>query len=176
MATTRSVGNKEEADLVVLVGTDGTALVALGGMAVNGNVASGVADSGGPIKIGGIAEATSPSGVSDGQRVNAWFDLLGRQVVAGAYSKTAVLVADGQVKGSAGVLHTVVISCNDAAPTAGSLIIYDSLTETGTQVFNHTFVTSPIAPLTLVFDAIMTTGIYVGFTTTNDINVTVTYL
>ena len=83
--------------------------------------------------------------------------------------------ADAQVKGSAGVLHTVTVSCNDAAPTAGSVIIYDSLTETGTEIFNHTFTTTPFVPFSLTFDAAFATGLYVGFTTTADVNVTVTY-
>lgn len=148
----------------------------VGNPEVQGNVASGVADAGSPIKIGGLAEATTPSAVTDGQRVNAWFDLSGRQVVAGVYSKSAVLAADGQVKGSAGVLHSITISCNDAAPTAGSIIIYDSLTETGTQVFNHTFTTTSFMPLTVILDVVMGTGIYAGFTTTADVNVTVAYL
>lgn len=85
------------------------------------------------------------------------------------------VAADALVLTGKGVLHTVTISCNDAAPTAGSVIIYDNTAESGTEIFNHTFTTTPFPPLTLTFDAIVTTGIYVGFTTTNDVNVTVTY-
>jgi len=82
---------------------------------------------------------------------------------------------DTQVKAGAGKLHTIVLSCNDAAPTAGSIIIYDSLTETGTQIFNHTFTTTPFVPTCLTFDVAFTTGLYVGFTTTADVNCTVSY-
>jgi len=92
------------------------------------------------------------------------------------YSYSAVAVADVQVKGSAGYLHTITISCNDAAPTAGSIIVYDSLSETGTQVFNHTFTTTPFVPFSVVLDYTMATGIYVGFTTTADVNVSCAYL
>lgn len=91
------------------------------------------------------------------------------------YSYQAVVAADTQVKGSAGFLHSVTISCNDAAPTAGSLIIYDSLTEANTQVFNHTFTTTPFPPLTILLDYVMGTGIYFGFTTTADVNVSASY-
>lgn len=91
------------------------------------------------------------------------------------FSYSAVALADLQVKSSAGFLHSVTISCNDAAPTAGSLIIYDNTAESGTQVFNHTFTTTPFAPFTLILDYIMTTGIYLGFTTTGDVNVSVGY-
>jgi hypothetical protein len=85
------------------------------------------------------------------------------------------LAADGQVKAGTGVLHSLTFSCNDAAPTAGSVIVYDSLTETGTEIFNHTFTTTPFAPCSVLLDAAFATGCYVGFTTTADVNVTVTY-
>ena len=91
------------------------------------------------------------------------------------FSYSAVAVADVQVKGSAGFLHSVTISCNDAAPTAGTLIIYDSLTETGTIVFNHTFTTTPFVPLTIIPNITMLTGIYVGMTTTGDVNFSCSY-
>lgn len=89
--------------------------------------------------------------------------------------KYLILAADGQVKAGTGVLHSITFSCNDAAPTAGSLIVYDSLTETGTQIFNHTFTTTPFAPCTVLLDAAFATGLYAGFTTTADVNVTFTY-
>lgn len=91
------------------------------------------------------------------------------------FSYKAVIAADAQIKAGAGFLHTVTFSCNDAAPTAGSIIIYDSLTETGTQIFNHTFTTTPFVPFTLIFDCVFATGLYIGFTTTADVNVSVSY-
>jgi len=92
------------------------------------------------------------------------------------YSYSAVATADVQVKASAGYLHSVTISCNDAAPTAGSIIIYDNTAESGTQVFNHTFTTTPFVPFTVILDYTMATGIYIGFTTVNDVNVSCAYL
>lgn len=86
-----------------------------------------------------------------------------------------LLTADGLVKTGTGVLHSVTFTCNDAAPTAGSVIIYDSLTEAGTQILNHTFTVTPFAPCTVLLDAAFVTGLFVGFTTTADVNVTVTY-
>lgn len=91
------------------------------------------------------------------------------------YSYSAVAVVDTQVKATAGFLHTVTISCNDAAPTAGTLIIYDSASETGTVVFNHTFTTTPFVPFTVLLDYTMGTGIYCGLTTTGDVNFSVSY-
>lgn len=91
------------------------------------------------------------------------------------FSYAAVKTADAQIKGSAGFLHSITFSCNDAAPTAGSIIVFDSLTETGTQIFNHTFTTTPFVPFTVFFDCVFSTGLYIGFTTTADVNVSVSY-
>jgi hypothetical protein len=89
--------------------------------------------------------------------------------------QVTVKAADALVKTGAGKLHTLTFSCNDAAPTAGSVIVYDSLTETGTVIFNHTFTTTPFAPCSVVLDVAFATGLYIGFTTTADVNVTVSY-
>lgn len=89
---------------------------------------------------------------------------------------TGVLVnADNQVKSGAGFLHALTFSCNDAAPTAGSIIVFNSLTESGTQLFNHTFTTTPFVPFTVILDMEFSTGLYIGFTTTADVNVSVSY-
>lgn len=45
-----------------------------------GDVASGAADSGSPVKIGGKAESSQPTAVDDGDRVDALLDLVGRVV------------------------------------------------------------------------------------------------
>lgn len=49
-----------------------------------GDVANAATDSGNPVKIGGIYNSTNPTAVSSGQRVQAWFDKSGKQVVVGA--------------------------------------------------------------------------------------------
>ncbi len=92
------------------------------------------------------------------------------------YRSSGVLTGDTLVKSGSGMIHTVTITCNDSAPTAGSIIVYDSLTEAGTQVFNHTFTTTPFTPFSVILDVGVSNGIYVGFATTNDVNVTVSYL
>lgn len=83
--------------------------------------------------------------------------------------------ADTLVKTGAGLLRSLTFSCNDAAPTAGSITVYDNTAESGTILFSHTFTTTPFAPFTVFFDAIFSTGLYVGFTTTNDVNVSGSY-
>ena len=83
--------------------------------------------------------------------------------------------ADTAVKSAGGFLHALTFSCNDAAPTAGSIIVYDNTAESGTVIFNHTFTTTPFVPFIVIIDAAFSVGLYVGFTTTNDVNVTVSY-
>lgn len=49
-----------------------------------GNIASGSADSGNPLKIGGKANTAIPTTVANGSRIDAMFDDCGRQVTIGA--------------------------------------------------------------------------------------------
>lgn len=83
--------------------------------------------------------------------------------------------ADALVKTGSGVLHSLTFSCNDAAPTAGTVIVYDSTTETGTVIYSETFTTTPFRGYSVVLDVAFVNGLYVGFTTTTDVNVTVAY-
>ncbi len=159
---------------------------------VTGNVAAGATDSGNPVKIGGIYNTSAPT-LTNAQRGNIELDVNGNQktreqympgyedntnnkaIVEHRYTSSGVIAADTLVKTGAGLIHTITFSCNDAAPTAGSLILYDNTTETGTQIFNHTFTTTPFLPVTVTLDVSFTTGIYAGFTTTADVNVVISY-
>jgi hypothetical protein len=100
---------------------------------------------------------------------------LGKAVVEHRYTPTYNLTGDTLVKTGAGLIHTVTISCNDAAPTAGSIIIYDNTAESGSVLFNHTFTTTPFAPFSVLLDMSFATGLYVGFTTTADVNCSISY-
>lgn len=69
---------------------------------------------------------------------------------------------DGQVKATAGYLHTVTIAPTTATPTAGLLSIYDSTTETGTVVYSEwIFATTP--GHTVHLNVHCNNGIYVGY-------------
>ena len=83
--------------------------------------------------------------------------------------------ADAQIKAGAGFLHTLTFAQIDAAPTAGTIIVYDSLTEANTIIFSSTWTTAIFYPTTVTIDASFATGLYIGFTTTADIGVTVSY-
>lgn len=88
--------------------------------------------------------------------------------------------ADALVKTGAGKLHTLTFTCNDAAPTAGSISVFDSITEAGTAalstlIYSETFTTTAFRGFSVVLDCEFKNGLYVGFTTTADVNVTVSY-
>jgi hypothetical protein len=85
------------------------------------------------------------------------------------------LSADAVVKSGAGFLHTITFAQIDAAPTAGTIIIYDNTAESGTIIFSSTWTTAVFYPTTVTIDASFSTGLYVGFTTTADIGVTLSY-
>lgn len=90
--TTRDVGNKELAGLVLLVGPNGEAILTASGLSVvsAGNVAAGAADSGNPVKVGGKYTVTEPT-LADGQRGDMSLDANGRQRVT--VGKTVVLTS-----------------------------------------------------------------------------------
>lgn len=76
-----------------------------------GNIASGVADSGNPVKVGGLAQTTAPTAVTSGQRQNLWLGLNGQTFVTLATSGGLVITApsdgsDGQTAGNSGPLST----------------------------------------------------------------------
>ena len=83
--------------------------------------------------------------------------------------------ADTSVKSSAGFIHTLTFAQIDAAPTAGTIIVYDNTAESGTVIFSSTWTTAVFSPVTITIDSSFSTGFYVGFSTTTDIGVTISY-
>jgi hypothetical protein len=182
------VENNEE----VTTSSGGAGGTGTGAGQVQGTAADNAAGVGNPVIVGAEYNTSAPT-YDNGDATTNQADVNGnlktREQYAPAYedntngvakveqrfSYNAVIAADAQIKAGAGFLHTITFSCNDAAPTAGSIIVYDSLTETGTQIFNHTFTTTPFVPFTLTFDVSFATGLYVGFTTTADVNVSVSF-
>jgi hypothetical protein len=83
--------------------------------------------------------------------------------------------ADALLKTGQGFLHTITFMQGDAAPTAGTIVVYDNTAESGTELVNWTLTTAVFYPTTVTLDAKFSTGLYIGFTTTADVNVTVCY-
>lgn len=105
-----------------------------------GNVANDAADSGNPVKIGGLARTTNINAVQTGDRVNAVYDVQGRAVVTFAIAGTTIsgvsaaltTTADTQVIAAAGagvrnyITHFVVF--NSHASVATQVNIKDGAT------------------------------------------------
>lgn len=90
--------------------------------------------------------------------------------------ETAQATADLLVKTGNGVLHTVTFACNDAAPTAGSVEIRDATAAgAGAVITTVAFTTTWFAPVSIILDTDFATGLFIDFTTTADVNVTVAY-
>lgn len=89
-----------------------------------------------------------------------------------AYSLVA---SDTAVKSSAGFLHALTFAQSDAAPTAGTITVYDNSSASGTKIFEWNLTTTVFMPFTVIIDAAFSVGLYVDFTTTADVNVTVSY-
>ncbi|MFA5990440.1 MAG: hypothetical protein WC803_12665 [Sphingomonas sp.] len=87
----------------------------------------------------------------------------------------AYCVADTLVKTGAGFLHTLTFSPTDAAATAGTIFVYDKTTEATPTIFSYTIPAAALVPVTVTLDVSFTTGLYIGFTTTADVAVTVSY-
>jgi len=86
---------------------------------------------------------------------------LGLYTERGPYSYNR-RIADGQVKATAGFLHTITVAPT-GTPAAGVLTIYDSASETGTVIFSCALPASVFLPFTVTIDAPFTTGLYCGF-------------
>ena len=144
---------------------------------VVGNVASDAADSGNPVKVGLKVNVTSPT-FTDGDRadlqgdINAYLknreqyaplyenNVTGKAVVEHQYTNARV-TADGQVKATAGFIHTVTFSATGAV-TAGVITIYNNTAESGTVLWSGTIQVAT-APVTITLDVEATTAIYVGY-------------
>lgn len=85
------------------------------------------------------------------------------------------VTADGQIKGSAGFIHTITIA-PIGTTVAGVLTVYNSLTETGTVIYSTSLPVTTFTPFSITLDVAATTGIFVGFDATlANVQVTVSY-
>lgn len=85
------------------------------------------------------------------------------------------VTADTLIKTGTGFLKTLAFAETDAAPTAGTIIVYDNTAESGTIIYSETFTTTPFRGYVVELNVPFTTGLYIGFTTTADVGVTVSY-
>ena len=99
----------------------------------------------------------------------------GYQIVRGNVQPSGPYTTDTQIKGSPGYVSHLACQGLDLSATAGTIILHDALTETGTEMLKFTVVSTAdyhnwqIIPVMADF----ATGIYLGFTTTADVACTV---
>lgn len=115
-----------------------TANAGTGTRTITGDVAHDAVDSGSPVKVGGKARQTNPTAVADGDRVDASFDDVGRQIIqpiqardlishqhtqiASSSSETTVVTAGGS-----GVFNDIVsIMITNQTATAVNATLKDS--------------------------------------------------
>jgi hypothetical protein len=97
------------------------------------------------------------------------------QKVEQRYAYSVPIVASAAIKSGPGFLHALIISQNDAAPTAGTIDVYDSTAASGNKIFSWTLTTAVFMPFSLILDVSFTVGLYVAITTTADVNVSASY-
>lgn len=100
---------------------------------------------------------------------------LGVQKVEERFAYSVPQMASGVVKSAPGFLHGLTFSCNDAAPTAGTIDVYDGVSASGNKIFSWTLGTTAFIPFTLFFDVAFSVGLYIAITTTADVNVSASY-
>lgn len=145
------------------------------------------------VKITGGVHNTTPPTYTNGQAAQFQTDANGNQLVSLAtqlagedlnnnlmkveqrFSGSGAVTSDLAVSSVAGFIHTVTIAETDAAPTAGTIDIYDNTTNSGTKLFTWTLTTAVFIPFTVTLDVSVANGIYVDFTTTADVAVFISF-
>ena len=140
---------------------------ALGNTIVVGNVASGVADSGNPVKIGGVYNSSLPA-FTNGQRGDIQLDKFGGIRTSNFFNYSHTNTAETvTLKSGAGLLHTLCI--NTAAAGGDTVIIYDNTAGSGTII--ALFTTVKAVPQTMTYDVIFTTGLTIVRSGTTDVTI-----
>jgi hypothetical protein len=96
-------------NLLGKVGIDQTTPGTTNAVSATGNIASGTADSGNPVKTGGHARTTELTAVSTDQRVDSIYDKVGKQVVL-PYSIPETLVSGTPAAITDNVAHDVIVA------------------------------------------------------------------
>jgi len=118
------------------------------GASVSGDVAHDSADAGEPVKIGGKGLSADPTAVATADRVNALFDLLGKQVVL-PYAIPESAVSGAITTAMTGTTSTSLV----AAPGSGlrnyitTIIVSNAHGTVGTDVIIQDGVMEPVATL-----------------------------
>lgn len=100
----------------------------------------------------------------------------GVMVTEQRYLLSATVTSDTQIKASAGFAKDITCIGTDAAATAGSIILYNSLTEAAPAIWTWNVAAAAVlTPITFPIDFVASTGLYLGYTTTADVACYVRY-
>jgi hypothetical protein len=92
------------------------------------------------------------------------------------YLLSATVSADAQILAGAGFAKDITCIGTDAAATAGTIILYDKLTEAAPAIWTWNVAAAAVlTPITFPIDFVASTGLYLGFTTTADVACYVRY-
>ena len=139
---------------------------------VVGNISSGAADSGGPVKIGGRADSAVPAAAASGQRVNAWYGLNG-QIAAMLVDGGGSQLAYGTASADGGTANRITM------PVYAYGVVYNPTTtawdrargdSTGSWVHNPTTTASPALSGTIAASGATSAIIMTNTTRTEVIN------
>lgn len=97
-----------------------------------GNAAAGAADTGNPLKIGGLAKTVQPTAVTDGQRSNILTDKLGRQVVTHNHIRDLVTSQTTTITNSSA--ETTILTATAATFNDLTSLVITNAGNTGTTV------------------------------------------
>lgn len=92
---------------IITTGTQASPSSAYISTVAAGDIAAAATDSGNPVKIGGVGHTANPTAVTDGQRANAMFDKLGKQIVVGSVRD---LKGDASITLTASTAETTLIA------------------------------------------------------------------
>jgi hypothetical protein len=92
------------------------------------------------------------------------------------YLLSATVSSDTQIKASAGFVKDITCIGTDPTATAGSIILYNKLTEAAPAIWTWNVAAAAVlTPITFPIDFVADTGLYLGFTTTADVACYVRY-
>lgn len=142
-----------------------------GQLSINGNVASGSADSGSPVKTGGKYNST-PISLSNGNRGDTQLAPNGDTLVEeGGHSFAHISTATTTtVKSGAGYLHT--LSVNGLGTVASTTTVYDNTAGSGTVI---AVINTLAGQESYVYDVAFATGLTIVTTGTVAPDITVSY-
>lgn len=91
------------------------------------------------------------------------------------FNSSGAVLATTTIKSGVGFLHSVTLAQADAAPTAGTITIYDGTSAAGTKLFEWNLTTAVFNPFTVILDVSFAIGLHLVWATTADVNAFVSY-